>query len=40
MYTDGFVVAIVVGVIALMLPALWVAWWWVADMGETTRSAA
>lgn len=34
MYTDGFGVAIVIGVVALLLPALWVACWFIADLGE------
>lgn len=34
MYTEGFVVAIVLGLVALLTPALWVAWWLIADLGE------
>ena len=34
MYDDGFVVALVIGVVALALPALWIAWWLIADLGE------
>lgn len=34
MYDDGFSVALVIGVLALMLPALWIAWWYLADVDE------
>jgi hypothetical protein len=34
MYTQGFGAAVVIGVIALAVPALWVAWWLVAAIGE------
>lgn len=34
MYTEGFGAAVVIGVIALAVPALWVAWWLVAAIGE------
>ena len=40
MYTDGFAVAVVIAVVALLLPALWVAWWWIADLGHAPRPAA
>ncbi len=39
MYNDGFVVAVILGVIALLLPALWVAWWLIADLGERVNGA-
>jgi len=39
MYTDGIVVALVLGVVALLMPALWVAWWLVADLGENVSGA-
>jgi hypothetical protein len=39
MYTDGFLVAVLVGVIALLLPALWIAWWLIADLGETANGS-
>ena len=31
---DGFSVALVLGVVALVLPALWIAWWYLADVEE------
>ena len=31
---DGFVFALVLGVVALLLPAFWMAWWYVADVTE------
>lgn len=34
MYTDGFVVAVIVALLALLLPALWMGWWLLADLGE------
>lgn len=34
MYDDGFSVALVIGVLALVLPALWIAWWYLADVEE------
>lgn len=34
MYDDGFSVALVIGVLALVLPALWIAWWYFADVKE------
>jgi hypothetical protein len=33
-YDDGFAVALVLGVVALVLPALWIAWWYLADVEE------
>lgn len=38
MYNHGFLAALVIGVVALLLPALWVAWWWIASLGETTNA--
>ena len=35
MYTEGLGVAIGIGIIALVLPALWIAWWKLADLGGT-----
>jgi hypothetical protein len=35
MYDDGFSVALILGVVALVLPALWIAWWYLADVEET-----
>lgn len=32
MYDDGFSVALVIGVLALVLPAVWIAWWYLADV--------
>lgn len=34
MHDDGFVVALVLGVAALLLPVVWIAWWYVADVTE------
>jgi hypothetical protein len=34
MYDEGFVVALVLGVAALLLPVAWIAWWYVADVTE------
>jgi len=34
MYDDGFSVALILGVVALVLPALWIAWWYLADVEE------
>ena len=31
---DGFVFALVLGAVALLLPAVWIAWWYVADVTE------
>ena len=39
MYNDGFSVALILGVLALVLPALWIAWWYVADMGEAVMGS-
>ncbi len=34
MYTDGFVVKLIVGLVALLTPVLWIGWWLLADLGE------
>ena len=34
MYTDGFVVAAILGLLALLLPVLWIGWWLLADLGD------
>lgn len=34
-YPDAFPVAILLGVSALMLVPLWIAWWLIADLGES-----
>ena len=34
MYTDGFVVAVILGLLALLSPMLWIGWWLLADLGE------
>ncbi|HEV2476686.1 MAG TPA: hypothetical protein VGX22_09095 [Candidatus Dormibacteraeota bacterium] len=34
MIDDGFSVALILGVVALVLPALWIAWWYLADVQE------
>ena len=34
MYRDGFVVAVILGLLTLLSPAIWLAWWLVADLGE------
>lgn len=39
MYDDGFSVALVLGAVALALPALWIAWWFLADLGETASGS-
>jgi hypothetical protein len=38
---DGFVGAVMVGLAVLALPVAWVAWWFLASLGEGTayRSA-
>jgi hypothetical protein len=36
---DGFFVALVIGVVALVLPALWIAWWYLADVEEAVRGS-
>jgi hypothetical protein len=33
MYTDGFGVAVIVAVLALLAPLLWIGWWLLADLG-------
>jgi hypothetical protein len=39
MYDDGFSVAVVLGVLALVLPALWIAWWYLADVEEAVNGS-
>jgi hypothetical protein len=39
MDTDGFVVALVIGVVVLLMPLLWLAWWLIADLGERVNGA-
>jgi len=34
MYNDGLVGAIILGVLAMLLPVVWIAWWLIADLGE------
>lgn len=34
MYTDGFGVAVIVAVLALLAPLLWIGWWLLAELGE------
>lgn len=34
MYTKGIDAAIVIGLLAVLLPGLWMAWWLVAGIGE------
>ena len=38
MYNDGFVVAVILGLLALVSPMLWIGWWLVADLGENANS--
>lgn len=40
MYTNGIGVAIVIGIMALVLPAVWIGWWLVADLGEKVGGSA
>lgn len=34
MYTNGFAAALFIGVMAPAAPALWIAWWMIADLGD------
>ena len=34
MYSDGFGVAVIVSIVALLSPVLWIGWWFLADLGE------
>jgi hypothetical protein len=34
MYSDGFLVAVILGLLAVLSPVLWVGWWLLADLGE------
>ena len=40
MYNDGFVVAVILGLLALLSPVVWIAWWLVADLGEKVSGSA
>ena len=40
MYNDGFVVAIILGLLALLSPVVWLAWWLVADLGERVSGSS
>jgi hypothetical protein len=37
MYSDGFVVAVILGVLTLLLPALWMGWWLLVDLGDRAK---
>ena len=37
MYNDGFVVAVILGLLALVSPMLWIGWWLIADLGENAN---
>jgi hypothetical protein len=39
MYTDGFGVAVIVAILALLLPLMWIGWWVLADLGEKADGA-
>jgi hypothetical protein len=39
MYNHGLAAAIVIGLMALVLPALWIAWWYLSDMGEAVTGS-
>ena len=34
MYNEGFVVAVILGLFAFLLPVLWIGWWLLADLGD------
>jgi hypothetical protein len=34
MNTNGFGVAVIVALVALLSPVLWIGWWFLADLGE------
>lgn len=34
-YTEALPGAVIIGVIALLLPAIWIAWWLLGDLGES-----
>ena len=40
MYNDGFVVAVVLGLLALLSPVIWLAWWLVADLDERVSGSS
>lgn len=37
MYNDAFVVAVILGVLALLSPMLWIGWWLIADLGRNAN---
>ena len=37
---DGFAGAIMVGLAALAVPVAWVAWWFLASLGEATANSS
>ncbi len=39
MYSDGFVAAVIVALLALLLPVLLIGWWLLADLGERANGA-
>lgn len=39
MYNDGFGVAVILGLLGLLSPVIWVAWWLVADLGEKVSAS-
>jgi len=39
MYTNGFTAAVIVGLMALAAPALWIAWWMIADLGDRVNGS-
>jgi hypothetical protein len=38
MYTDGFGVAVIVALLALLSPVLWIGGWLLADLGEMANA--
>jgi len=38
-YNHGIAAAIVIGLMALVLPALWIALWYLSDMGEAVTGS-
>jgi hypothetical protein len=39
MIDNGFSVVLVLVVVALVLPALWIAWWYLADVEEAVMGS-
>ena len=37
MYNEGFVVAVILGLFAFLLPVLWIGWWLLADLGDRAK---